>query len=148
MAHIEAQAPEGMPLLALEVVECLRDLLDRRSQPGRRKPASVSETLRVVRFNNRTPMRSSKCRIVWLSAEGVTPRREAAARKLRLSATATNAARSARSARRIAEFRLAPNATNIAFDLGRDEHFRRVQSCAPCHRPGYAVRPNGVFDAT
>src|SRR6516164_8449835 len=117
MAHIEAQAPEGMLLLALEVVQCLRDLLDRR--PSRRRPASVRETLRVVRFNNRTPMRSSKCRIVWLSAEGVTPRREAAARKLRLSATATNAARSARSARRIAEFLSAPNATNIAFDLGR-----------------------------
>ena len=32
-------------------------------------------------------------RIVWLSAEGVTPIRDVASRKLRLSATATNAAR-------------------------------------------------------
>jgi hypothetical protein len=78
----------------------------------------VSETLRVVRFSKRNPRRSSKCRIVWLSAEGVTPRCEAAARKLRLSATATNAIRSARSARRIAEFLSTPNATNIRRDLG------------------------------
>jgi hypothetical protein len=42
-----------------------------------------------VRFSNRTPRRSSSCRIVWLRAKGVTPRRDAAARKLRLSATAT-----------------------------------------------------------
>jgi hypothetical protein len=79
----------------------------------------VSETLRVVRFSNRNPRRSSKCRIVWLSAEGVTPIRDAAARKLSLSATATNAVRSARSARRIAEFLSTPNATNIASDLVR-----------------------------
>ena len=37
----------------------------------------------VVRFSNRTPRRSSSCRIVWLSAEGVTPICDAAARKLR-----------------------------------------------------------------
>jgi hypothetical protein len=50
---------------------------------SKRKPASVTDTLRVVRFNNRTPRRSSSCRIEWLSAEGVTSRRDAAARKLR-----------------------------------------------------------------
>jgi len=41
-------------------------------------------------------------RTVWLKAERVTPRRVAAVRKLRLSATAINAVRSASSHRRIA----------------------------------------------
>ena len=115
MTHIEAQAPEGMPLLAPEIVQCPRDLLDRRPKPVEQAQARIGERDTAGRAD---PMRSSKCRIVWLSAEGVTPRREAAARKLRLSATATNAARSARSARRIAEFRSTPNAKNIGFDLG------------------------------
>jgi hypothetical protein len=55
---------------------------------------------------------------VRLSAEGVTPICDAAARKLRLSATATNAVRSARSARRIAEFLSAPNETISDIHLG------------------------------
>src|SRR5947209_4718188 len=87
-----------MLLLALEVVQRPRDLLDGRpSSAEQAQPASVSATLRVVRFSNRTRRRSSSCRIVWLSAEGVTPIYDAAARMLRLSATATNAVRSARS---------------------------------------------------
>ena len=55
---------------------------------------------------------------VRLSAEGVTPICDAAARKLRLSATATNAVRSARSARRTAEFLSAPNETISDIHLG------------------------------
>ena len=39
--------------------------------------------------------------------------------RFRRSEKATNAIRSARSARRIAEFPTVPNATNIALDLGR-----------------------------
>jgi hypothetical protein len=118
IGHIKAQAPKGMPLLAFEVVQRPRDLLDRRPSPVEQaETASVSETLCVVRFTNRTARRSSSCRIVWLSADGVTPMRDAAARRLRLSATATNAARSARSVWRIAEFLSAPNATNIGLDL-------------------------------
>ena len=42
----------------------------------------VSDTLRVVRCK-RNPRRSSSCRIEWLSADGVTPSCDAAARKLR-----------------------------------------------------------------
>ncbi len=41
---------------------------------GRRSPASVSDTLRVVRLNSRTPARSSKPRTSWRRAEGDTPR--------------------------------------------------------------------------
>ena len=56
-------------------------------------PASVGDTLRVVRESSRTPIRSSSPRIAWLSAEGETPRRFAAFVKLRSSATARNADR-------------------------------------------------------
>ena len=70
-----------------------------RNRSSRRRPWSVSATLRVVRCSRRTPRRSSSCRIAWLSAEGVMPTRDAAARKLSSSATATNAVRSARSPR-------------------------------------------------
>jgi hypothetical protein len=31
--HLEAQAPEGMPLLTLEVIQTARNLLDRRPKP-------------------------------------------------------------------------------------------------------------------
>ena len=33
MGNIEAQAPEGMPLLTLEVIQTARNLLDRRPEP-------------------------------------------------------------------------------------------------------------------
>src|SRR6201991_927868 len=70
----------------------------------RRSPASVSATLRVVRLSNRTPRRSSIPRIVWLSAEGVTPRSLAARLKLSCFATARKVIRSAGLIPRIAEF--------------------------------------------
>src|ERR1700722_19971665 len=88
-----------------------------RSRSSRRRPASVTDTLRVVRFNKRTLRRSSSCRIEWLSADGVTPSCDAAARKLKRSATATNAVRSARWLRSIAEFLSTLNAIDIAFSL-------------------------------
>src|SRR3546814_20031546 len=44
-------------------------------------------TLRVVRMNKGAPTRASRALIVWLIAEGETPRSAAAAEKLRLSAT-------------------------------------------------------------
>ena len=54
---------------------------------------------------------------MWLSAEGVTPSRAAAALKLRCSATVVKAVRSARSLRRINELRSIPSAINIAFSF-------------------------------
>jgi len=51
--------------------------------------------------SKRTPRRSSSCRIKWLSADGVTWSRDAAARKLRCSAIAMKAVRLARSERSI-----------------------------------------------
>ncbi|MNN69571.1 hypothetical protein D3C81_1853650 [compost metagenome] len=59
-----------------------------------RSPASVGETLRVVRASSRMPRRSSSNRIEWLSAEAVTPRRTAALVKLCSCATARKAWRS------------------------------------------------------
>ncbi|MNY69812.1 hypothetical protein D3C86_2078100 [compost metagenome] len=59
-----------------------------------RLPASVGVTLRVVRVNKRTPMRSSSLRIVRLSEDCDMPRCAAARVKLRSLATATKATRS------------------------------------------------------
>jgi hypothetical protein len=59
-----------------------------------RSPASVTDTLRVVRVNSRTPSRASSPRIVWLSIDWEMPNRAAARVKLRSSATAINASRS------------------------------------------------------
>src|SRR5437762_11367856 len=75
---------------------------------GRRRamscsPAGVGATLRVVRASRRTPNRSSKPRIAWLTAEVDTPRRFAARVKLRSSATVRNADRTLSSSRTICE---------------------------------------------
>jgi hypothetical protein len=43
MGHIKAQVTEGMPLLALEVVQPPRDLLDRRPKPVEQAHASIGE---------------------------------------------------------------------------------------------------------
>ena len=51
-------------------------------------PASVVDTLRVVRVSSRTPTRASRSRMVWLSADCDTPSRVAARVKLRSRATA------------------------------------------------------------
>ncbi len=58
------------------------------------EPASVGETLRVVRWSRRRPSRSSRARIAWLKVEGAVPSSSAAPRKLRWVATATKAVRS------------------------------------------------------
>ena len=58
-------------------------------------PASVVDTLRVVRVSSRTPTRASRSRMVWLSADCDTPSRAARA-KLRSRATARNTSRSFR----------------------------------------------------
>src|SRR3954465_6372467 len=60
-------------------------------------PASVSATLRVVRFIRRTPRRSSRSRSRWLRLDTDTRISTAARRKLRVRATATKTSRSRRS---------------------------------------------------
>jgi len=69
--------------------------------PKKRSPASVRATLRVVRFNSRTPNSSSSARTVWLNVAFETPSRPAALLKLVCSATATKALSSANLLRRI-----------------------------------------------
>nr|AAK59400.1 unknown [Myxococcus xanthus DZF1] len=60
---------------------------------SRRRPASVRDTLRVVRVSNTTPSRVSNWRTDWLSADADTPSSEAAAAKLRLRPTTRKAFR-------------------------------------------------------
>ncbi|CAG9181062.1 hypothetical protein LMG23994_04567 [Cupriavidus pinatubonensis] len=57
-------------------------------------PASIVDTLRVVRVSSRTPSLASKLRMEWLSADCVTPSLAAARVKLRSFATVINASRS------------------------------------------------------
>ncbi len=57
----------------------------------RRLPASVSETLRVVRARSTTRSCSSSCRTAWLTADLETPSSRAALLKLRCRATTRNA---------------------------------------------------------
>ena len=66
-------------------------------------PASVGDTLRVVRASSRTPICSSSRRIAWLSPEVETFSRFAARVKLRSSATARNAERTLSSSRTIVQ---------------------------------------------
>src|SRR5882762_3072846 len=75
-----------------------------RRRPMSCSPAGVGATLRVVRASRRTPNRSSRPRIAWLSAEVDTPRRFAARVKLRSSATVRNADRTLSSSRTICEY--------------------------------------------
>ncbi len=63
---------------------------------SRRVPASVAETLRVVRVSRRTPRRASSAVMAWLRAERDMPSCAAARVKLRSCATATKARRSFR----------------------------------------------------
>ena len=77
------------------------------------------------------PRRSSGCRIVWLSAEGVTPTRAAAARKLRLSSNRDERGLIARSARRIPELVSTPNATNVGLSFGPLVNTLKVQKPRP-----------------
>ncbi|MFD0324868.1 hypothetical protein [Lysobacter gummosus] len=39
-----------------------------------RRPGSVGETLRVVRFSRRTPKRDSNWRTIWLRADRDSPK--------------------------------------------------------------------------
>src|SRR5258705_4992843 len=57
-------------------------------------PVAVSETLRVVRWNRRTPSFASSAAMAWLSAERGMPSSVAAARKPRWRATASTASSS------------------------------------------------------
>ena len=63
---------------------------------NRRSPASVVETLRVVRFSSLSASRASSARTVWLRADCETPCRAAARVKLPSRTTAANAARSSK----------------------------------------------------
>ena len=69
----------------------LEDLLSLAAQRG--------VTLRVVRFKRRTPIRSSRFLMIWLSADWVMPSFAAARVKLRSRATARKATRSLSSSR-------------------------------------------------
>ena len=72
-----------------------------RSWASNCSPASVGDTLLVVRVSSRTPICSSNRRIAWLSPDVEMFRRFAALVKLRSSATARNADRTLSSSRRI-----------------------------------------------
>jgi hypothetical protein len=61
-----------------------------------RAPASVVDTLRVVRVRRRMPSRASRASIAWLNPERDKPSCAAAFVKLRSRATTTNACRSFR----------------------------------------------------
>ena len=81
------------------------DLLKARTEVrSRRSPASVGETLRVVRVRSLRPRRASSARMVWLSADCETPSLAAAFVKLRSRPTARKASRSSRFPRRIYRF--------------------------------------------
>src|SRR4051812_10559881 len=103
--HHQTQASGWPAALARNVIKRFFDV----DEAGRRRPmsccpASVVATLRVVRASRRTPRRSSRRRIAWLTAEVDTPRRFAARVKLRSSATARNASKTMRSTRAIHEY--------------------------------------------
>ena len=72
-----------------------------RSVSISRSPASVGDTLLVVRVSSRSPSFASSRRIEWLSADCEMPSFAAALVKLRSSATARNMARLPNSSRRI-----------------------------------------------
>lgn len=69
--------------------------------PTNCSPASVSDTLRVVRWNSLAPTRASRPAMALLSAVVDIPSSVAAARKLRLRATATTDSSSFKPALRI-----------------------------------------------
>ena len=84
IGRIDLQTPERSASFSVQALQRIGDLAERRPQLFEQTlTAPVTETLRVVRFSNRTPRRASSCRIEWLSADGVTSSRDAAARKLR-----------------------------------------------------------------
>src|SRR5713226_3079637 len=75
----------------------LTSLIAGPTRASNNSSASVSATLRVVRFIRRTPSRSSMSRSRWLRLDTETRCSSAARRKFRVRATATKASRSRRS---------------------------------------------------
>ena len=77
-----------------QILDRAGDLLDRRAKTGEQPLAGLCRRdTSVLRASNWMRRRSSRRRIVWLSADGDTPSRAAARVKLRSSATTANAAR-------------------------------------------------------
>ncbi|MNL18079.1 hypothetical protein D3C87_1392100 [compost metagenome] len=85
-------------------------------------PASVVDTLRVVRVSRRTPKRASSASIAWLSAERDKPSCAAARVKLRACATATKVWRSFRFSLAISEFSTPGHADFPVFSSNRPDH--------------------------
>ncbi len=75
-----------------------RTALRRRSVWYKRSPASVGATLRVVRLRSFRSSLRSKVRMVWLSADCVTPSCAAARVKLPARTTAAKLAKSSKRA--------------------------------------------------
>ncbi|MCY1470521.1 hypothetical protein D9M68_37420 [compost metagenome] len=65
----------------------------RRLRSRNSVPSAVSVTLRVLRWNSRTPSLSSSRATLLPTAEADTPSKRPAATKLRVSATCTNTAK-------------------------------------------------------
>jgi len=104
-SEIHAQSARRLLSFLIQILQRGGDLIDRRVQSLEQATPGVRQRHAARRaVEEAYATRSSSRRIVWLSAEGVTPSRAAAARKLRFSATMMNAVRSARSPRRMAEF--------------------------------------------
>jgi hypothetical protein len=72
----------------------------------KRSPASVSVSLRVERWNSRTPRLRSSSATLRLTAAGVNASRRAAAEKLPISALRTNDSRLARVSMSVLKHRL------------------------------------------
>ena len=102
-----------------------------------RSPASVRFTLLVVRTKRGEPIRVSRFRIAWLTAEGVTPRRAAAARNPRSSATARNMTTPSMRARSIVK----PDCT------GRTNIGRLSNNHAPSKRKSQGIKSRSKIDA-
>ncbi|MCY1242380.1 hypothetical protein D9M72_553380 [compost metagenome] len=96
--------PAGLSLTSLKAVSSVSNCSKCGTRvASSRSPASVGETLRVVRVSRRTPSRASSARMVWLSADCETPSWAAALVKLRSRATAAKAIRSLMFSRSIHE---------------------------------------------
>src|SRR5579859_4142243 len=83
--------------------------------------------------------------MVWLRADGVTPSRVAAARKLSWSATATNAVRSARSPRRIDEISSAQHVILIGFSFVHFVNDMAHWDRGKRNRPGMWASTSGKY---
>src|SRR6185437_9476537 len=90
--------PDGTPRrLRICSSAALTSIIAGATRASSNSPASVSPTLRVVRFIRRRPSRSSRLRRRWLRLDTETRCSIAARRKFRVRATATKASRSRRS---------------------------------------------------